>query len=226
MYLQKFGITLRRLGTADLELVREMRNSDGISRFMLYKQHITCEMQQKWFKSIDNTNNFYFIIEYLGEKIGLVNDKDIDWENKTSEGGLFIWDERYRNSIIPLFVSVCIIEMAFYVLNWEKSVIKVLKSNKQAVDYNLKLGFIIQNDFDDQTVQMVLTRENYELKAKKLTEAAMTLNQGCSDMILTLEPDDFKSGLASFIEKLLLSSPEKLIKKQDGMNKLYIHSGL
>jgi RimJ/RimL family protein N-acetyltransferase len=226
MLLQKFGLILRRLEQNDIELVRQMRNSESISRFMMYREHITPEMQLKWFKSINNTNNFYFIIEYLGEKIGLVNDKNIDWIRKTSEGGLFIWEERYRNSIIPLLVSVCIIEMAFYVLNWEKSEVIVLKSNQQAIDYNLRLGFIIQDESENEIVKMVLTRENYELKAKKITEAAITLNQENSDMILTLEPQDFKSGLALFIERLLENSPAKLEQNIEGESKVYIHRHL
>lgn len=221
MLLQKFGITLKRLTIDDLELVRQMRNSEDISRFMNYREHITQEMQIDWFKSIDNTNNFYFIIEYLGDKIGLVNDKDIDWVNKTSEGGLFIWDNRYRNSFIPLFVSVCIIEMAFYILNWEKSIIKVLRSNKQAIDYNFRLGFTILNETDEETIQMILTRENYELKARKLTEAAITLNPDCSGMVLILEPDDFRSGIAGFVEELLVEAPVKYDLKEDGNNTVY-----
>jgi RimJ/RimL family protein N-acetyltransferase len=226
MYLQKFGITLRRLQKNDIELVRQKRNSEDISRFMMYREHITQEMQLNWFNTINNTNNFYFIIEYLGEKIGLVNDKNIDWNKKTSEGGLFIWEERFRNSMIPLLVSVCIIEMAFYVLNWEKSEVVVLKSNKQAIDYNLSLGFIIQNAADSNIIKMVLTRENYEVKAKKLTEAALILNQGNSDMILTLEPQDFNSGLAIFIENLLEKSPVRLEQKTEGKNKIFIHRHL
>ena len=222
MYLQKFGITLKRLVIEDIELIRQMRNSEDINRFMNYRDYITPEMQLDWFKRIDNINNFYFIIEYQGDKIGLVNDKDIDWKNKTSEGGLFIWDKRYRNSFIPLFVSVCVIEMSFYVLNWEKSIIKVLKSNKQAIDYNKRLGFVIYDDFDEGTIQMILTRESYETKAKKLTEAAMTLNPDSSAMILTLEPNDFQTGLAGFIEDLLQKAPVKYDIKTENNNVFYI----
>ncbi len=222
MYLQKFGITLRRLEKSDIELVRKKRNSENINRFMLYKEYITPKMQLNWFNTINNTNNFYFIIEYLGEKIGLVNDKNIDWDKKTSEGGLFIWDERYINSMIPLLVSLCIIEMAFYVLNWEKSEVTVLKSNRQALNYNLSLGFLIQNETENEFVKMVLTKENYNIKAKKLAKAAITLNQESSDMILTLEPVDYETGLAQFIEDLLNNSAVKLEHKTEGKNKIYI----
>ncbi len=68
MKLTKYGITLNRLREDDIELLRQWRNSPQINQFMEYRGNITPEMQRDWFRSVDNFDNFYFIIEYQGEE--------------------------------------------------------------------------------------------------------------------------------------------------------------
>ena len=101
MKLSKYGITLARLREEDTELVRQWRNSPQITQFMEYREYITPEMQQDWFKSIDNFDNFYFVIEYEGKKIGLINSSKIEWDTVSSEGGIFLWDEQYYETFVP-----------------------------------------------------------------------------------------------------------------------------
>jgi len=87
MKIEVNGLVIERLKEKDIELVREWRNSDKIRKNMLYQEIITPEQQLKWFHSINNFNNFYFIVEYKNRKVGLVNIKDINWEDR-SGGGL------------------------------------------------------------------------------------------------------------------------------------------
>ena len=102
MIISKGNIVFRKLIHDDIELVRNHRNSSDVSQFMEYREQITPEMQEKWFKSISNNNNLFFVIEYKGEKIGLINGRDIDWEKHSMETGIFIWDKKFLNTHIPL----------------------------------------------------------------------------------------------------------------------------
>src|ERR1017187_6809502 len=106
MLIRKYGITLKRLKEEDIELVREMRNSAAIRSTMAYREQITPEMQKKWFESINNKFNGYFMIIHEGTKIGLINGKNIDFEKRTCEGGIFLWDENYKDTIIPALASI------------------------------------------------------------------------------------------------------------------------
>ncbi|MDD3744697.1 MAG: hypothetical protein PHX54_13825, partial [Lentimicrobiaceae bacterium] len=90
MKLFRYGIVLERLTYNDIELVRGWRNADRVRLNMAYQKHIEPHEQIAWFKSINNAFNNYLIINYKGEKIGLLNDKNIHWEERTSESGLFI----------------------------------------------------------------------------------------------------------------------------------------
>ncbi len=71
MIIKKYGITLERLTEADIELVRQHRNSELIRRRMFYQNQITEEEQKKWFAKINNDLNYYFLILHKGKKIGL-----------------------------------------------------------------------------------------------------------------------------------------------------------
>ena len=181
---------------------------------MHFREYITPEMQEEWFKSINNANNFYYIIEYKSEKIGLVNDKNIDWENKISEGGLFIWENKCLNSIVPMLVSYLMIEIAFYILGWDRTFIKVIKSNKRAIDFNTALGFTIFNEEKElDYLLMRLTREQFEEKAEKLRQVMDRLPSN-EKILLSFDQGDQLNGTQKSVEKILTyAQPEILFNK-------------
>ena len=102
MKITNYGVTLSRLTEDKIELVRNWRNDPKIAQYMEFKEHITPEMQLNWFKKINNENNYFFIIEFEGKEIGLINVKDIHYSEKVGEGGIFIYDDNYLNSDICL----------------------------------------------------------------------------------------------------------------------------
>lgn len=213
MKICKYGITLSRLRAEDIEFVREKRNSEEVRRFMEFRDEITPEMQQKWFESINNFENFYYIVEYKGVKIGLLNDKNMDWEARTSESGLFLWDETYINTIVPVLASLCLLEVGFYYLDWNTSNIKVLRDNPKAIEYVNSLGYALcdgQENIENQ--RYYLTRELFETKGKKIQQAARAfLEEESGDGYLLLEPEDYESGIAQRLENYFLE------------NKIYLH---
>ncbi|MFO8130068.1 MAG: GNAT family N-acetyltransferase, partial [Bacteroidales bacterium] len=176
MELFKYGITLRRLTEDDLELVRKWRNSEKIRRFMEYRDEITADMQKEWFKSITNKDNFYFIIEYKGEKIGLINTSNADYNDMSSEGGIFLWDDTYYETFVPVWASLLLLETSIFVLNARRSYIKTLKDNERAKKLNARLGYQQmpgQEEVYNQKYE--LTRESFVKNAGKLIRAASLL---------------------------------------------------
>ena len=201
MKLSKYGITLARLREEDTELVRQWRNSPQITQFMEYREYITPEMQQDWFKSIDNFDNFYFVIEYEGKKIGLINSSKIEWDTVSSEGGIFLWDEQYYETFVPVWASLCLLESTFFVLGAEKSVIKTLRDNQRAKKLNTHLGYVMMDGQEEEYNQSyLLTRESFFRHAPRLIKAAAML-AGPDKTIHTLyfDMEDIISGIANFI---------------------------
>lgn len=222
MKLKKYGITLTRLQIEDIELVRNWRNSRTVSDNMEFREHITPEMQKKWFHSINNINNLFFIIEYNNEKIGLLNDKNIDWEKQTSESGIFLGVEKYLNTYVPILVSLCGIETTFYIMNWNMSYASMLRDNHRAISFNKSLGYKLcegQENIENQ--KYFLTREMFEIKAKKIRKAARKITVTDDTTYFLIEKNDYDIGYADLFDKIIKNSPYNIKSKNNKEGIIY-----
>ncbi len=217
MKISKYGVSLVRLMEEDIELVRQWRNTDEIRKYMSFQAYITPDMQKKWFETINNPENFYYIIEYKGDKIGLVNDKNIDWKQKTAEGGMFIWDKRYINSIVPLKVSLLVLEMAYIMLGWNKTFIKVRKDNSRAIEYNKALGYeMTGNSLSQDTISMELKKDHFFKKYKTLKRLIGPDSEN-EKIKLVFEKTDEMNGTREAVEEII-----KQASKETSDNKIDI----
>ena len=198
MIISKYNIRFSRLREEDIELVREWRNHNSIRKYMVYREHITSEMQKEWFASINNIYNLYFIIEYKGKKIGLINGKDINWEDKSMETGIFIWSKYYRKTHIPVLCTLIFAELG--ILVWDLNPrATILKSNDRALKYNKMLGFkVIEDDPEKEYVKMEMNKSSSGFVAKKL-KAALNLLAGDEPIKFEFEKGDFESGIVDII---------------------------
>ncbi|MEX0595449.1 MAG: GNAT family N-acetyltransferase [Candidatus Paceibacterota bacterium] len=146
MILSFSTIQLRRIDFNDIELLRHWRNDQKIVQFMFYKKHISKEMQRKWFLSLNETD-FYFIIEYQNKPLGLINLADEQIAEQAAFAGLFIYDESYWGTQVPVLASLCLLRFAFEDRKLESVYAKIQKSNVHAKIYNRNLGF---RDFDQE----------------------------------------------------------------------------
>jgi len=223
MKLTKYGIVLRRLREEDIELVRNWRNSPRINQFMEYREHITPEMQLEWFKSVNNYENFYYIIEYQGEKIGLINSSHIEWDTVSSEGGIFLWDEKYYETFVPVWASLCMLETSYFMLGAGRSVIKTLSDNERAKKLNTHLGYELQPGQEEVYNQVyVMTASSFKLQASRLIKAAALLaGHDQSTHSVFFDREDIKSGLADFIHgKIIKEMIREYRETEEG--RLYI----
>jgi RimJ/RimL family protein N-acetyltransferase len=182
---------LQRLRLDDIELVRQMRNREDIREHMLFKNHITPEEQLRWFHSINNIYNNYFLIYADNKKVGLVNGKNADYVNLSSEGGIFIWDPVYRNHLVAPASSLILNDHAFTICRFKKSYIRVLKSNRYALQYNKMMGYQPAHDRpgsdEEDHIWLELTADRYEKYNGRLRH---TIGLLTGDMT-PLNPNDF-----------------------------------
>ena len=163
--IKQYNVTLKRVEKVDLEEIRAWRNQQFIAKNMLYQAEISKEQQLEWFNEINNKNNYYFVIlSPQNERVGLVNSKDVDLESGIGEGGIFIWDKKCWDTLLPGLASLVLLNFSMLKLHGFKgSVVKVLKENSAAVLYNKKLGYsIVENlSLDKPYYWMSLTKESY-----------------------------------------------------------------
>lgn len=172
LILENYGVRLKRLTHDKIELLRQWRNDPKIQQYMFYREYITPEMQERWFKNLDKKCNYYFIIEYDGKEIGCINIRDIDWEKKTGEPGIFIYDDDYLDSDVAMRAGFCMEDWIWNDLKLESQTIEVRRSNRRALQYNIAIGYEEipkqQGDEEDK-IRMILTREKAR-KPNKLME--------------------------------------------------------
>jgi RimJ/RimL family protein N-acetyltransferase len=162
MELSKYGVTLKRLTFDKIELVRNWRNDPKISQYMEFRGYITSEMQQRWFENIDNCFNYYFIINYNGEEVGLVNIKNIDITYKCAEPGIFIYEDKYLNTDVGFRTALCNMDFAFEGLDLNYLYGYVMQFNKRTIRYSKALGFVLDEGQDSSEKQRyVLTKGRY-----------------------------------------------------------------
>jgi UDP-4-amino-4,6-dideoxy-N-acetyl-beta-L-altrosamine N-acetyltransferase len=182
--IKQYGVTLRRITEADIELLRNWRNQQSVKIYMDYREYITPEMQKKWFASVNNKYNYYFIIEFEGKKVGLINAKNFSYENGFGEGGIFISDEEYINSFAAVFSTLCLLNFVFYKVKLcTVSHARILKDNDRAIHYNMLIGYKLSPGQENVKNQLyTLTLSDYEKMGGKLNKAAEMLNNGNGEL--------------------------------------------
>lgn len=184
LILEQYGVRLVRVQEKDIELIRTWRNNPDVAGFMEYRKHITAEEQKIWFRSINNKNNYYFIIEYEGKKVGLINSKNYDPKVGFGEGGIFISDKEYINSFAAVFASLCLLNFMFEKIAVSQvSRVRVLKSNERAIQYNKLLGYKLmpgQEEIENQLYELHIS--DYKTIGSKLNKTASLLSGGNSEL--------------------------------------------
>jgi len=161
MRLTGIGIALRRINHSDLEMVRKWRNQPRV-RSQMFRDEIISQIQQiEWFQSIDNANNYYFVILENEIPLGLIFAKNINQKTNEGEGGIFMGDLSKISSDIPARASLLLLYFCFNCLCIKRSKIRVKTENTQALSFNLSLGYKCIDQIDDALI-LEATLEDFE----------------------------------------------------------------
>lgn len=205
MIVSGYGVKLIRLKERDIELVRQKRNSDQIRQFMEYREYITPEMQEKWFRKINNIHNNYFVIQNGNKKIGLINGAQINWEKKeTGSGGVFIWETEYWDTKVPLASSLLLTDTSV-LLGLERTYAKILRDNKKAIAFNKALGYrLIEGEENSYNQRYVLSMKDYVEKRNRLREKLFP-EDSYRCIKLEIDKEDANDPVVTFLMKKISS---------------------
>ena len=184
---------------------------------MEFREFISPEMQIEWFHSINNENNIYLIISHEDKDIGLLNAKNINWEEKSFESGIFFWDTNYYNTFIPALVSLIATNFCFKILNYNILYAHTLKTNTHAIKYNLNLGYELCEGQEDKENQMYfLTLEKFRKITRKFKRLIDLFSSGNKECVVVIEPHDYEFGYGSIFGEKLVAAGLKPLKTQRG----------
>ena len=183
LILSQYDVRLIRVKAEHLSLILKWRNNDWVRKNMFVQDILQEKDQLAWFNSINNASNYYFIIEYLGEKVGLIHAKNFSEEDGIGEGGIFIGEYDYLETWASVMASICLLNFIFAKTNINRSMVRVQAHNRRAISYNLKLGYKI--DFEDANeLRMILDKEDFLYKTTVLKSVLSKISKGRDALIL------------------------------------------
>ena len=183
LILSQYDVRLIRVQAEHLSLILKWRNNDWVRKNMFVQDILKEKDQLAWFNSINNASNYFFIIEYLGEKVGLIHAKNFSEEDGIGEGGIFIGEYDYLETWASVMASICLLNFIFAKTNINRSMVRVQAHNRRAISYNLKLGYKI--DFEDANeLRMILDKEDFLYKTTVLKSVLSKISKGRDALIL------------------------------------------
>jgi RimJ/RimL family protein N-acetyltransferase len=183
LILSQYDVRLIRVQAEHLTLILKWRNSDWVRKNMFVQDILQEKDQMAWFNSINNASNYYFIIEYLGEKVGVIHAKNFSEEDGMGEGGIFIGEYDYLETWASVMASICLLNFIFAKTNINRSMVRVQAHNRRAISYNLKLGYKI--DYQDANeCRMILDKEDFLFKTTLLKSVLSKISKGQDALIL------------------------------------------
>ncbi|HXS38194.1 MAG TPA: UDP-4-amino-4,6-dideoxy-N-acetyl-beta-L-altrosamine N-acetyltransferase [Flavipsychrobacter sp.] len=135
-------IDLKELTIADIELVRQWRNSEEVSKYMYTDAHIAEEEQQKWFEKVSaDKSQKYWVIEYEGRKLGLASVYSIKPAFKSCYWAFYLGDTSVRGAGIGSKVEYNVLSKVFDEMNFNKLLCEVFVFNDAVIKMHEKFGF-------------------------------------------------------------------------------------
>lgn len=172
MELRKYGSILRRVTHDDIETIRQWRNHPKVAENMRFRGHITPEMQEKWFESVNNDNNYFFImLTDAGDKIGMVEVKRIDYQKGEGDVGMFVFHEDKAHPTTPYQVYFSLLDFVFDTLKLAAVKATILPGNARATRFSVSCGFKMEEHQPDAGIQAWrLQKDDYQVATRKLKE--------------------------------------------------------
>ena len=162
LILSNYDVVLKQLTQDSIERVRQWRNSPAIRETMFFQKEITSEMQEAWFRKVDNENNLYCIIVFRGDEIGLINVKDIDMGSGTGESGIFIFDNRYLSTDVAYRAHLVLFDYVYEKMRLNSTYSHIRSDNSKAIRFAQYLGSEqVISQSTESSLFFMLTAEKY-----------------------------------------------------------------
>lgn len=138
---------LRLMEEKDLGKVLAWRNDERVRSQMFTDHIISLEEHRTWFEKIKCAeNSIYLIFEYKNIPVGLTSYTDIDKKNGVCFSGSYIGETEVLIGAGAVMMFLCL-EYIFKIKKMRKVCGEIFSSNKAAINYQKKLGYVQEGYF-------------------------------------------------------------------------------
>lgn len=223
MKICKYGISLSRLGTSDIDFVLQKLHDTGYYPFPPEVEELTYDQKLDWFGSINNPKTVYLLVEHDGIKQGLIMLNNINWEDRNCSTQHFYWDDDTANSQLPFICTMILLEIGFYYLNWNTVFTSVKLNDAVSETILKKTGYkpVSNRTTKDEKMYMLSSGELYAGFSSLEKEISHLKTEKTGNGYLLLEPVDYDSGIARVIENNFLESGVYLHRRGISGSRMY-----
>jgi len=145
-------IILRPMAWDDTERIICWRNRDFVRKNFIYQKPFTVEGHREWIRTMIDTGKAaqFIICEKDGRPIGSTYLRDIDYETRKAEYGIFIGEKDALGKGYGTEAAIHMAEYAFCVLKLHKVFLRLLADNRAAERSYEKAGFIREAYLKDE----------------------------------------------------------------------------
>lgn len=147
------NIVLRRMTYDDTDRIIAWRNQESVRKNFIYQADFTKESHENWIRNyVEPGKAVQMIIleKESGCPIGSVYLRDIDYDNRKAEYGIFIGEETARGKGYGTEAAKLMVRYAFDELKLHKVFLRVLKENIGAQKSYEKAGFRKEAELVDE----------------------------------------------------------------------------
>lgn len=137
-------IILRLISREDTKLIVAWRNNARVRKNFIFQEQFTEEMHNHWLDTkvaSGEVVQFIITIKKDGVPIGSVYFRNIDYDEKKAEYGIFIGEDTAVGKGYGTEAAELALEYAFHVLELKKVYLRVFADNKSAIQSYLNAGF-------------------------------------------------------------------------------------
>lgn len=169
------GLKLRPLEREDLRFVHLLDNNASVMRYWFEEPYEAfVELSDLYDKHIHDQSERRFVVEFEGDKAGLVELVEINHIHRRAEFQIIIAPSHQGKGLASKAVKLAM-DYGFSVLNLYKLYLIVDKENKKAIHIYTKLGFDIEGELIHEffingeyrnTIRMCIFQQQYLAKHK------------------------------------------------------------
>lgn len=155
-------LNYRTMDLNDTDTVVNLRNANHVRNNYIYQKPITREDHINYFHTQIETGHiiqYVIMIPDTKKVIGCVFLKNVDFEIRTAEYGVFIGDSKELGKGYGTDALNQMINIAFNVLKLNSLTLQVLSYNKIAIKTYLNAGFVEKDRIVDENIESGIIRE-------------------------------------------------------------------
>lgn len=127
-----------------IEAVRQMRNAEGVRRYMYQEHIISPEEHRAWVQSLrGNDRERFMVVECRNELVGVVALRNIRMQDRAADWAFYL-SEAVQGKGVGGVVEYKLLQLAFGELSLHKLNCEVLETNPAVIEMHQKFGFKVE----------------------------------------------------------------------------------